>query len=378
MIFISLLNIAIFQGIVLGAIILKSPLFKSKANNYLAYAILTLSLLLLNLIFEIVEVYNTVPVLRIIDNIEWGFLFPVFIFLFVINRINHSSKQSKKILWLFIPFLYSATLNIFRDLDKIVGLYNIPNSVNEALEYLNLLQVLILPPFIICILMYTYTFIKHIKNAQEKKWITFLWTLVSMVLLSWVSGIVLGLFFDYDVSFFMKLIALFATFLIHWTAYLGVFKYRLAKDKKGINNLLSRNKVDADKNVSMQASFKTETSTESFTSDNYYFQKLEVLCQEHHIYKDNTLNREKVAELLGISSGYVSQLINTITKENFANYINRYRIEAAKTMILESQFENYSLYAIGIESGFSSKTTFYKAFKKVTGITPNAYRKANK
>ena len=62
------------------------------------------------------------------------------------------------------------------------------------------------------------------------------------------------------------------------------------------------------------------------TADNLYFQKLEILCKDDHIYTDNTLNREKVAQKLGISTGYVSQIINTVTGDNFAFYINQYRL----------------------------------------------------
>ena len=85
-----------------------------------------------------------------------------------------------------------------------------------------------------------------------------------------------------------------------------------------------------------------------------------------------------MAEKLGISPGYVSQIINTITGDNFAHYINQYRVEAVKEMISSSEYENYNLLAMGLESGFTSKTTFYKAFKKVTGQTPNEYKNTRK
>lgn len=212
------------------------------------------------------------------------------------------------------------------------------------------------------------------KDKQEKQWLTVLWTIVSILLFSWVIAVLIALFLQYDISYIMKILALFATFLIHWTAYIGIYKFKLARDKTGINSLLNNgllipfNKVSTDIN----------TKKESLTPDNQYFKKLEILCKNHQIYRDNTLNREKIAKKLGISAGYVSQLVNTITGENFANYINRYRVEAVKEMILDSEFKNYSLLAIGLESGFTSKTTFYKAFKKVTGKTPNAYRNSNK
>lgn len=378
MIFTILLSIAVFQGIVLGVIILKSPLFKSNANNYLAYAIFTLSLLILNLVFEIVEIYKTIPLLRLIDNIEWAFIFPVFIFLFIINQVNHPVRHSKNIRWLFVPFLYSAAINIFNDLDKIAGVYDIPNTGNTVVETLNNSQIFIVPPFIIGILIYTYTFIKYSKDRQEKKWVTFLWALVFTLLFSWVILILAALFFNYDGSSFMMFLALFGTFLIHLTAYFGVFKFRLASDKEGINALLNKKMSSLDKDNIIASRFNKDNAVESLTTDNHHFKNLENLCENNHIYRDSTLSREKVAEKLGISAGYVSQLVNTITGQNFSNYINHYRVESVKKMILDAEFENYSLLAIGLESGFTSKTTFYNSFKKATGMTPNAFRNTHK
>ncbi|AUC84853.1 AraC family transcriptional regulator [Polaribacter sp. ALD11] len=376
MIFTTFLNIAIFQGIVLGIIILKSILFKSTSNKYLAYAIFTLSLLLLNFVFAITNIYNTIPFLIVIDNIEWTFVFPVYFFLFVINQVHHPIRQSKKIRLLFLPFLFSVFINVFNDLDKVFGIYKLPNSINKILEGLIFSQYYIFPIFIIGILSYIYPFIKFSNDAQEKKWITYLWASISILLLSFILTIFTGLIFQYDISYFMKFLALFATFIIHWTSYFGVFKYKLAKDKEDIRALLSKRMQPHHNDINIKLQKKTSLDkNESMTEENPYFKKLESLCQQQHIYRDNTINREKIAEMLGISAGYVSQLVNTITGQNFSNYINYYRIEAVKGMIFSSEFEKYNLLTIGLESGFTSKTTFYNAFKKATGMTPNEYRK---
>jgi AraC-like DNA-binding protein len=378
LIFTTLLNIAIFQGIVLGIIILKSILFKSTANKYLAYAIFTLSLLLLNFVFAITNIYNTLPFLIIIDNIEWTFLFPVFFFLFVVNHVQHPIRTSKKIGLLFLPFLFSVLINIFNDLDKVIGIYTLPNYINKVLENLIFSQYYIFPIFIIGILVFTYPFIKFSTDIQEKKWITFLWIAIFLLLFSFILTIFTGLIFLYDISFFMKFLALFATLIIHWTSYFGVFKYKLAKDKEDIRALLNKQITSNYNNFPIDIKFDkkmTLNKKELMTIDNPYFQKFESLCKHQHIYRDSTLNRERVAEMLGISPGYVSQLINTITGQNFSNYINYYRIKAVKEMILSSEFEKYNLLTIGLESGFTSKTTFYNTFKKSTGMTPNEYRK---
>ena len=381
MIFTTFFNTAIFQGIVLGVIILKSPLFKSNANKYLAYAIFTLSLLITNLVFEIINIYNILPFLLFLDDIEWAFLFPVFIFMFVIHQVNHPIRNSKKIRWLFVPFIYSALTNIIYDCEVVAHIFKIPNVIKTVIETLKDFDFFIILIFLPFVAVYTFSFIKFSKDKQERKWITFLWSLVFTLLFSWLIAVLIALFFEYDLSFCMRILALFATFLIHCTAYYGVFRYRLAGNKEGIEGLLSQSVSLLPDEFPKYIIPKKETETtnlDSFTKENVYFKKLETLCEVHQIYRDSTLNREKVAEQLGISAGYVSQLINVITGDNFANFINNYRVEAVKKMILDSDFENYSLLAIGLESGFTSKTTFYDAFKKATGMTPNSFRNINK
>ncbi|WP_228425953.1 hypothetical protein [Chryseobacterium carnipullorum] len=50
--------------------------------------------------------------------------------------------------------------------------------------------------------------------------------------------------------------------------------------------------------------------------------------------------------------------MNTITGDNFAHYINQYRVEAVKEMISDPEYENYTLLTMGLESGFTSKNNF--------------------
>jgi len=378
LIYTTLLNIAIFQGIVLGFIILKSSLFKSNSNKYLAYLLFTLSIILLNHVFEVEEVYTTYPLLRFIENVEWVFLIPAFLFMFIINRIDDIVKIKRKSYLCFIPFAYSAVLSITNDLDRLAGIYSIPESGLGLMKMLGLIHLILAITFIPSLLLYSYFMIRHLKDSQEKKWIITLLTIVSSLVFAFLIICLAGLFLQFDISYTMNTLALSATFIIHWTAYVGIYKYKLAKNKDAVYNFLNNDFAISYTNLQIVENNTPEEYRESITADNLYFQKLELLCKEQNIYTDSTLNREKVAEKLGISAGYVSQIVNTITGDNFANYINQYRVEAVKEMISNSEYENYNLLTMGLESGFTSKTTFYKAFKKVTGQTPNEYKNTSK
>jgi AraC-like DNA-binding protein len=378
LIYTTLLNIAVFQGIVLGLIILKSSVFNSNSNKYLAYLLFTLSIILLNHVFEIEDAFTSYPFLFFIDHIEWVFLIPAFLFLFIINRIDDTAKTKQKFYWCFIPFAYSAVLNIIQDLDHVAGIYTISESSMSIMDILGLIHLILAITFIPFLLLYSYFMIRHLKDLHEKKWIITLLTIVSSLVVAFLITCLVGLFLQFDISYTMSVLALSATFIIHWTAYVGIYKYKLAKNKDAVYNFLNTDLTISYSHLQIVENSVPEEYRESITADNLYFQKLELLCKDQHIYTNSTLNREKVAEKLGISPGYVSQIVNTITGDNFANYINQYRVEAVKEMISNAEYDNYNLLAMGLESGFTSKTTFYKAFKKVTGQTPNEYKNTSK
>lgn len=81
-----------------------------------------------------------------------------------------------------------------------------------------------------------------------------------------------------------------------------------------------------------------------------------------------------LAQELGLSTSHLSNLINTYSYYNFSDYINQLRVEYAKQLLIDKQYKQYTIIAIGLESGFNSKSTFYTAFKKFTGQTPAEYR----
>lgn len=97
--------------------------------------------------------------------------------------------------------------------------------------------------------------------------------------------------------------------------------------------------------------------------------------KEAKIYRDPNLGLDSMAKKLNISGNYLSQLVNKLSGYNFTDYVNRYRIKDAKFKLRNPNFINYTIIAIALESGFNSKSTFYSAFKKLTGISPKEYRK---
>lgn len=380
MIKLTLLNIGLFQGIVIGSILLHSPFFKSKTNQYLAFAIFTLSLSLLNLVLDITQTFESYQFLKVVDIIDSALLFPIFILLFVIHQINHPQKNAKKLYWLFTLYLFSIIHGVLDEAALDTESFSNLKVISVFLEIFVLLIHLFFIPFL---LVKTYQIVQHSKHKQEKRWLTYLWSFEVGIFGSWLLTIILSLFTEWEISDTMHILALLVTVLIHWVAYVGVYKLKLTNDQEKIRALLFYRKPKTESASVILDSTPLPEKTEVTkgqtvpSKENIYYQKLERLCSDQKIYRDSSLDRNTVAEMLGISPSYVSQIVNSITGDNFATYINRYRVEDAKTFILDKEFDNYSLLSIGLECGFSSKTTYYNSFKKMTGMTPNAYRKNN-
>lgn len=101
-------------------------------------------------------------------------------------------------------------------------------------------------------------------------------------------------------------------------------------------------------------------------------EKLEKLMLQKELYKNPNIKLSSIAKELHISSHRLSQLLNDNLGKSFAQYISESRIEEAKKLITKKS--DYTFEAIGYEAGFSSRSAFYATFKKLTGMTPAAFR----
>ena len=92
-------------------------------------------------------------------------------------------------------------------------------------------------------------------------------------------------------------------------------------------------------------------------------------------YLEKELTLYNLAERLRVQPNHLSQVINSLEGKNFFDFINMYRVEAAKEKIRLGGHQNLTLLGIAFESGFNSKASFNRAFKKFTGQTPTEYKK---
>ena len=101
--------------------------------------------------------------------------------------------------------------------------------------------------------------------------------------------------------------------------------------------------------------------------------KLKNYMEQERAFLNPELKLAHVAEAVGTSAQSLSQIFNVNLKIRYYDFINEYRIDEFKRLVNSNEKDRYTLKALAGLCGFSSYTTFFRAFKDTTGITPNEY-----
>ncbi|MEX0738586.1 MAG: AraC family transcriptional regulator [Pseudohongiella sp.] len=103
--------------------------------------------------------------------------------------------------------------------------------------------------------------------------------------------------------------------------------------------------------------------------------RLTYAMEYDRLFLDASLSLPKLAKHISRSAYHISQTLNETMGVNFFDYVNRYRVNAAKEQLKNT---DDTVLDIAMNAGFNAKSSFYTAFKKETGVTPNQYRKAER
>ena len=115
--------------------------------------------------------------------------------------------------------------------------------------------------------------------------------------------------------------------------------------------------------------------TLEYTTESSGFEKIKSFLEKEKVYTNPQLLLSDLAEQLSMPQRTLSELINSQAGMNFNQFINHYRVEEAKRLIIDPKFSHLNLLGIGYEVGFNSKTSFYTTFKNVVGMTPSKFQK---
>lgn len=346
--------LGIIHGLIFGSILIINKKLKSRTNFYLSLTVFALAFS--NLQYWLKDV-NLYPSLKYLPFIPFEFLMLPFFYFFVKSFLDREISRYEKIILLsFFPFfiIYQYIfIEAFFSL-KLIDLLNL------VIEYVSLIYsiALIFITFKI-IINYEKEYSNNKKLRISTKWLKHILIIGLILCVIWFLS--LNLFENIITAkgyyqFYPLWIGI--SILIYWIGYASIFQTNIFNQRQSIR---IKNRESNQKQIN-----KTGSKT---------FNTIEDRILNGNLYLNSNLKLSILANELNLSEGYVSQLFKDHSKLSFNDYINTLRVDEAKRMLNDVTYRNYTIIAIGLESGFNSKSSFYSVFKKITLKTPNEYKK---
>ncbi|NMH28172.1 helix-turn-helix transcriptional regulator [Flavobacterium silvaticum] len=359
-IFNSIILAGILQGFVFGAVILFSPKYKAPATRWLGLLIAIFSLNNLQYYLGNARIITSDQLYTLVF-IPFQLLSGPLILFYGLRLIYPDRRITRKNYMMLIPFLVGFTYSSIYKTYRGMGLYDeayfrFSTYVLAGIELFSIL-------FDISIVLYLIGQIRKVSKHEapmqtvrpELGWFrSILWSFFGLSFV-WLAVTLLAL---NAIGNWWYIIWIAISVMIYWLGHIGVYKFGVQEERKKIRTFRIEHTRET---VYEKPQSETIASFIRFVNTGKR-------------YLDPNLTLDLVADELKISKTHLSRLINSELETGFPDYVNNLRIEEAKSYLTNPDFENYTLIAIGLEAGFSSKTTFNQTFKKVTGQTPSEYK----
>jgi AraC-like DNA-binding protein len=364
----QLFKFLMFTGIIVGFVFL---IYTNTSKNRKDKSIIYLNLFVLFFTINNLQItladYNYVN-LNFFERkllIPWYALIIPCFYTFVV----HYLRVEKKIKSFVLNSIFLFVIEIIIRIVLSQYFYNDTSSFIVA-QYAQFEEIVNLGFTIFLFLKVVYIFLDQTKlqtkifQFDNMSWLKQFFTYGFIIIILWIIAIVFNLknIISPNISIYYPL-RLSSTLLIYWIGYCGFFKYNLL-----IERIELRKEINNDQNQKNEVILETVDSR---------FLLIQNIIIEHKMFLEPDLAIEDVAKKVKKSAKNVSQILQEATNFNFPDYINSLRIEKAKKFLVSAKYSKYTVVSIGLECGFNSKSTFYRAFKKATGTTPTEFRLEN-
>lgn len=366
------LAVGIIQGLFLTIILIARKKGNYKSNRFLALFIFAFTLLTLS---------DFLTETKLVVAFPHSFLLfePIIFFLgplayFYVRSLSTAVLNFRKndifhfligfLFWLLlVPFYFSG-----ERFKKNVILESYSNSENSIDFILLTASFHLLSYFIISIFLLKKYQVRIKDNYSYQEKINLNWLKIFLMITS-----VLWLFFTIQVFFHASLLKtindILFTISMYMIGYIGLLQQPII-----VEQFVQEESNSSSENINKtQKKYAHSTLTEK--DSNRILSILEQLMLKEKYYLKSDLKLADLSGYSGIPMHHISQVINEKLNKNFFDYINEFRVEEFKQKIVDKEFNNYTILAIGLDSGFNSKASFNSAFKKYTGITPSDYKK---
>ena len=199
---------------------------------------------------------------------------------------------------------------------------------------------------------------------DELSWIKLFLYLASLILLLWASSILVEMLTG--ANWLYGILRVATSLIIYWIGYQGLYRYNVVQDRI----MLRKDLVKSQKFISLTPNRETPANEKHQLE----LDRIREYVIENKKYLNPNLTMNSLADELNMSTSHLSKIINVYGNFTFPDFINGLRVEQAKKLLADPNFNKYTVTSIGLECGFNSRSTFYKAFKKFTSKTPTDYQ----
>lgn len=191
------------------------------------------------------------------------------------------------------------------------------------------------------------------EKSLAGKWLKTLLILMGILSFLWICTVVSPFIFNIaDEKYYVIEVAL--VIFIYWIGYTGYLRTRIIyitqqkKTQSYFDNLSTAEIEDC--MAALQKAMETDK-----------------------LYLDPELTITSLATHIGVNPKTLSAVLNQGLQKGFSEYVNAWRVEAVKQMILDPGKRHMTITGMAYDCGFNSQPTFQRAFKTVTGKTPRDF-----
>lgn len=161
---------------------------------------------------------------------------------------------------------------------------------------------------------------------------------------------------------------------VYWFSYTALTKPSVFSVDENTGNK-SENNLLIPQLKAFKPAIKYSNSCLADEQVNQILTALEKQMHEKKLFLQANLTISQLAEEINCSRHHLSQVLNDQLQKSYYDYINCLRIEEARHLLVEPQYQQYKIASIAYDAGFNSLSTFNEVFKKHTGKTPSDFRK---
>ena len=359
--------IGIGQGFFVSVLLLTLNRGNKTANRLLGILMSLFSISISGFVFTRTDTYKDFPFIIGLPSTVI-FLFGPFFYFYVKELTIGHFKFNKKTILHFIPFIaliiYKLPFYFKSAEEKLVSIRS-TGTLDENLVIL-ILQ-------IIHLFIYLF-FVKKLLNEYEVN-IKSTMSSLDKINLRWISVGMNSFLVIFGIM--TVFIALFILRINVYSVYITVIPLMVSIVILSIGYFGLTQPIIIPPEIENNKSKKYEKSSLTSENSEKYLNKLLSIMETEKPFLNNNLTLQKLSEMLAVSPHHLSQIINERMDQNFFDFINSYRIEEAKILLLDKRGELLTILAIAEEVGFNSKSAFNIAFKKYTSMTPTQFKKQN-